>query len=51
MELQIEPIHQAQRPKLVFGQLAGKAAAHLIAILRDALVDEAMIEIVVAIHS
>jgi hypothetical protein len=51
VQLQIEAVHQTQRPELVFAQLAGKAATNLVAILRDTLVNEAVIEIVVAVHS
>ena len=41
VELQIEAVHQPQRLELVLGQLPGEAAAHLVAVLRDALVEEA----------
>ena len=50
VELQIEAVHQPQRLELVLGQLAGEAAAHLVAKLRDPLGEEALIEGVIAIH-
>ena len=50
VKLQIEPVHQPERLELVFGQLARQAARHLAAKLRDALVDELLIEFVVAVH-
>ena len=50
VELQIEAVHQPQRLELVLGQLAGEAAVHLVAELRDALVDEGLVVVVVAVH-
>ena len=50
VELQIDAVHQAQELELVLGQLAGEAAAHLVAKLGDALVDQRLIEFVVAVH-
>jgi hypothetical protein len=50
MQLQIESVHQAQRLELVFAELAGDAAVHLIAELLDAFVDQRLIIVVVAIH-
>ena len=50
VELQIDAVHQPQRLELVLGELAGQAAADLVAEFRDALVDEGPIEIVVEIH-
>ena len=41
---------QPQRPELVLGQLAREEAARLVAELRDALVDDALVEGVVAVH-
>ena len=40
MELQIEPVHQAMRAKLLLGQFAGEPARDLIAELLDARGDE-----------
>jgi hypothetical protein len=42
---------QAQWPEVVFRQLAGKIALRLAAELGDALVDESLVEIVVAVHT
>ena len=50
MPLDIESVLQPQRPELVLGQFADEKAARLVAKLRDAFVDEALIEGVVAIH-
>ena len=48
--LDVEAVLQPQRPKLVLGQLAGEKAARLVAKLRDAFVDEALVVGVVAVH-
>ncbi len=50
MLLDVQAVLQAQRPELVVGQLAGEKAARLVAELGDALVDEALVEVVVAVH-
>jgi hypothetical protein len=50
MQLQIDAVHQAQDLELVLGQLAGEPAAHLVAEFIDALVDQRLVEIVVAVH-
>ena len=50
VQLQVDAVHQPQRLELVLGQLAGEAARHLVAELRDAFLDEAAVELVVAIH-
>ncbi len=49
--LDVEAVLQAQRPELVFGQLAREEAACLVAKLRDPLVDERLIETVVTVHA
>ena len=48
--LDVQAVLQAQRPELVLGQLAGEKAPGLVAKLGDALVDEALVEVVVAVH-
>ena len=50
MELQIEAVHQPQRPELILGEFAREPALRLVAELRDALGDEALVELVIAIH-
>ena len=50
VELQVEPVHQAQRLELVFRQFAGKTPFDLIAELLDAVGHEARVELVIAIH-
>ena len=50
VQLQIEPVHQAQRLELVFGDFAGKAALHLVAELLDACIDDRLVVIVIFIH-
>ena len=50
VQLQIEAVHQPQRLELVFGQLARKAALHLIAELRHAFFHELGVELVISIH-
>ena len=50
VQLQIDAVHQAQDLELVLGQRAGEPAAHLVAEFRDALVDQRLVEIVVAVH-
>ncbi len=47
MQLQIDAVHQAQRLELVLGQLAGKAALHLIAEFIDAFLQQRAVEFVV----
>ena len=48
--LDVEPVAQAQRPELVFGELAREKAPRLVAKLRDALGDEGVVVGIVAIH-
>src|SRR4029079_14638809 len=50
MELEIEAVHQPQGPELVLAERPREAALRLLAILRGALGDEAMIELVIAVH-
>ncbi len=50
VELQVEPVHQAQGLEFVLVQRAGQAAVHLVAELGDTLGDEAMVELVVSVH-
>ena len=48
--LDVEAVLQPQRPELVLGQLAREKAARLVAELRDALVDDALVEGIVPVH-
>ena len=48
--LHVQAVLQPQRPELVVGQLAGEVAPGLVAELRDALGDEAVVEGVVTVH-
>ena len=50
VELAIQPVHQAQRFELVFGQRAAEAPGHLAAKLVDPFADQRVIEFVVTIH-
>jgi hypothetical protein len=50
VQLQVDAVHEAQRLELVLVELAGHAARHLVAELRDALAHELGIELVVAVH-
>ena len=45
--LDVQAVLQAQRAELVFGQLAGEKAPRLVAELRDAFVDDALVVVVV----
>ena len=49
--LQVEAVHQAQRPELVLGQLAGHAALDLASVLFDALTHDAEVDVVITIHA
>src|SRR5439155_3470584 len=48
--LDIEAVPQAQRAKLILGELAGEKAPGLVAELGDALVDELLVDFVVNVH-
>ena len=48
--LDVQAVLQAQRPELVLGQLTREKAPRLVAKLRDTLVDEALIVVVVSVH-
>ena len=50
VELQIEAVHQPERPELVLGQFAGEAARDLVAELLDPRGDEGRVEIIIMIH-
>ena len=49
--LNIQAVLQAKRPKLIFGQLARQKAPRLVAKLRDAFVDKALIDVIVLVHA
>jgi len=48
--LDVQAVLEAQRPKFVFGQFARQKAPRLVAKLRDAFVDKALIDVVVLVH-
>ena len=48
--LHVQAVLQTQRPELVVGEFAREIPAGLVAELGDALGDEAMVEVVVAVH-
>ncbi|MNM75095.1 hypothetical protein D3C81_868670 [compost metagenome] len=50
MALDVEAVLQAQRAEFLFGQFAGEEAAGLVAELRDALLDDPLIVLVVYVH-
>jgi hypothetical protein len=50
MALEIETVHQPQRPKLVVAQLAGQIAPDLAPELGDPLVHKRLIVLVVLVH-
>ncbi|MGY4484948.1 hypothetical protein ACVWWR_004139 [Bradyrhizobium sp. LM3.2] len=50
VQLQVDAVLKPQDLELVLGELAGEAALHLVAELRDALVDERAIDFIVSIH-
>ena len=49
--LDIQPVLQPQRAKLVLGQFPGEEPARLVAELGNAFVDEALVKGVVPIHA
>ena len=51
VQLQIDSVHQPQRPEFVLGQFAGQPAPDLIAKLGDALSHQRAVEFVVEIHA
>src|SRR4029078_119570 len=50
VQLEIEPVAQAQRTKLVLGKRTGQPALDLILELRHALAHESVVELVIAVH-
>src|SRR5471032_3064188 len=50
MELEVEPVGEAQRLELLLRQLACKTTTHLVAELLDALLQQGAIEIVVTVE-
>ena len=50
MTLDVQAILQTQWPELVLAQVAGEKTAHLIAVLRDAFVDDGAINLIVDVH-
>ena len=48
--LDVEAVLQPQRAEVVLGELAGQVAPRLVAELRDALVDDALVDLVVVVH-
>ncbi|MBA7473738.1 hypothetical protein ES707_09082 [subsurface metagenome] len=50
VQLQVNAVLQAQHLEFVLGELAGKAALHLVAEFGDALVEQRAVEFVVCVH-
>ena len=50
MALDVQAVLQPQRAELVFGELAGEVAPRLVAELRDALVNQPLVDMVVEVH-
>ncbi|MEY9499920.1 hypothetical protein ABIF33_008940 [Bradyrhizobium elkanii] len=50
VQLQVHAVLQAQDLEFVLGELAGKAAFHLVAKFRNTLVDQRAVEFVICIH-
>ncbi len=50
VKLQVDAVHQTQRPELFLGQGTGKAALDLIAKLRDPFGDKSGIKLIITIH-
>ncbi|MNN24705.1 hypothetical protein D3C81_1381460 [compost metagenome] len=50
MALHVQAILQPQRQEFLFGQFVGKAAAHLVTELGNALLDDALVVLIVLIH-
>ena len=51
MALDVQAVAQPQRTEVVLGELPGEEALRLVAELRDALLDEPLIDRVVPIHA
>ena len=49
--LHIQPVLQAQRAEVVFGQFAGKETPRLVAELLHPFGDDALVDIVISIHA
>src|SRR5437588_388465 len=49
--LDVQAVLQAERAEIVLGELTGEISLRLVAKLRDALIDEALIEGVIAVHA
>ncbi len=50
MPLHVQPVLQAQRPELVFAQVAGEETPHLVPVLDYPLIDEVAIDLIVNVH-
>src|SRR5215216_4131614 len=50
MELQIEAVHEPQRPKLILGDFGIDKTLGLVAKLAYAIEDETVVELVIAVH-
>ena len=51
MQLQVEPVQEAQRLELLLAELAVQASLDLAPELLDALVDQLLVEFVVLVHA
>ena len=50
VELEVEPVHEPERLELVLGELAVETAPDLAAELLNPLVDQRLVELIVAVH-
>jgi len=50
MALQVQPVLQAKWAEVVLAELAVEVALHLVAELADAVIDQALIGFVIAVH-
>ena len=50
VKLEVQPVHQPQRFELILAKRARQAAFHLIAKLRNARIDDALVVLIVFIH-
>jgi hypothetical protein len=48
--LDVKPVHEPERPELVFAELAAEEAPRLLAEFADSLIDQALVVLVIAVH-
>ena len=51
MALQVDPVHEPERPERFLAQFAGEKARRLVAELGDAFIDQRLVIVVVAVHT